>query len=389
MFYSDFVDIITEYEQSRNNFSFSEINFKMEMANENSHDEWTVEYNNNNNNNNNRDPNNNLPTQCSPDNRTRSPGRENRNFTVPVGEPQKSSPSGVDVTTCDETRRSPKILENGEITSVYPSSPSTSAPGERNVRKRSNDGDENNIDILQNHDSGGVKFKSPRQTHAKYMGGAGLSHSQQQENIIRKHGNSYVSIMGHHYPPPKRVRHTPNNPMTPQGPPTYHHPNDMQPMPRQQPRGGSGQVEFHKEYFPTMAMKGGPGCHDGPGPRDDPGYGGPQHIYAKQQNEKGSHLVAISNNATNFGGDKSVVKPLHGTTRLSPPTGGDLDKNNDDHGRFHSLQERQMEVFNDMLGRHEQFLMQLLTQQREAAEAAQERDRQFMFKLVEIFVKQK
>ena len=48
-----------------------------------------------------------------------------------------------------------------------------------------------------------------------------------------------------------------------------------------------------------------------------------------------------------------------------------------------------MELFNEMLQRHEQFLMRLLQQQREAAEEAQQRDRNFMFKLVEVFLKDK
>ena len=55
--------------------------------------------------------------------------------------------------------------------------------------------------------------------------------------------------------------------------------------------------------------------------------------------------------------------------------------------RFLEMQERQVQVFSDMLERHEQFLLRLLQQQREAATEAQSRDREFMLSLVEMFVK--
>ncbi|XP_065646945.1 uncharacterized protein LOC136076935 [Hydra vulgaris] len=57
--------------------------------------------------------------------------------------------------------------------------------------------------------------------------------------------------------------------------------------------------------------------------------------------------------------------------------------------RFLELQEKQMQVFSNMLERHEQFLLQLLQQQREAATEAQTRDREFMLNLVEMFVSKK
>ena len=44
MFYVDFVDIISEYQQSRNNFSFRDLNFKVETLHEKRHDDWAVEY---------------------------------------------------------------------------------------------------------------------------------------------------------------------------------------------------------------------------------------------------------------------------------------------------------------------------------------------------------
>ena len=59
------------------------------------------------------------------------------------------------------------------------------------------------------------------------------------------------------------------------------------------------------------------------------------------------------------------------------------------HERCVLMQERQMDLFNSMMMRHEQFLLTLLKQQKEAAEEAQKRDREFMLKLVEIFTKNK
>jgi len=57
--------------------------------------------------------------------------------------------------------------------------------------------------------------------------------------------------------------------------------------------------------------------------------------------------------------------------------------------RFLDLQERQMDMFNEMLNRHEHFLMRLLQQQREAAEEQQQRDRNFVCKMVDAFLKDK
>lgn len=336
MFYSDFVDIISEYEQSRNNFS--DLNFKIEMMNESSHDEWSVEY----------APHGDGTYSPENMNRTRSPGR---NYSqIGIGQPPKPSSAPPDI-----EGRSPVRDDNGDVIGIQPS--------ERNARKRSGDGED-----------GDGKLDSKERRGQKF--------AQSQEGV-RKPGNSFISIMGHHYPPPKRVRHMTNTMI----PPAY---NDIPPNIRHQQ---TRQLEFGKDFYPTMATKS--PCHEGPLLRPEELSFPPRHIYEKRNK---SPIVAHPNNTINL--QDKPVKTIHNHEMphgiVSPGCPPDSDKNlpalpssDEIHDRFINLQERQMEIFNDMLNRHEQFLMQLLTQQREAAEAAQERDRQFMFKLIEIFVKQK
>ena len=220
----------------------------------------------------------------------------------------------------------------------------------------------------------------------------------------RKHRHD-ISIMG--YPAHKRPRldSTTSHPGTASTPPGTHphHAGHHQgvvhhkTMPAHKaPHGG--------DYYPTMASL----------PSSDPAHagftsGGSSHTSAFSKtpkyhqshhdssggrypssrpttaSKKLTNGTSKHHNARNFNsGSPNGYKHLKSPSTHSAHVNGEVVQD-----RFLDLQERQMELFNEMLQRHEQFLMRLLQQQREAAEEAQQRDRNFMFKLVEVFLKDK
>lgn len=193
---------------------------------------------------------------------------------------------------------------------------------------------------------------------------------------LRKHRHNDVSIMGRGYPPTKRPRS--NASMTPSFQPhdLIHHKsipshrinNDFYPTMATIPVEADHLTSVNNHLPPTTFSK----------------------ITTKHEihhKDRLTRTVPLKQHIPSEDGKLNNVTTNGITTKANMPPNQNMMEMFQE--RFLDLQERQMELFNDMLNRHEQFLLRLLQQQKEAAEEAQQRDRNFMFRLVEIFLKQK
>lgn len=193
--------------------------------------------------------------------------------------------------------------------------------------------------------------------------------------LARKHKHIDVSIMGRGYPPPKRIKRSADGFPSPgqykstgshdsaTGLPTDTYPT-MAPITYSQESFtvGSG-LNYASAALTSAARKYKTSADLQPSFSRDSNYS-----YSRQHNGKPNPIISVGSR------DSGVFQSgLHSRDSFNE--------------RFLEVQERQMELFSDMLNRHEQFLLRLLSQQREAAEEAQRRDREFMLKLIEMFVK--
>ncbi|XP_066922907.1 uncharacterized protein [Clytia hemisphaerica] len=215
-------------------------------------------------------------------------------------------------------------------------------------------------------------------------------YSTSSEHYMRKHKNIDVSIMGRGYPSAKRVKRA----------------MDIYSSPAPAPYKYASR-HHHRGYPPTMATI---ASNSYPYHINNHYSTTPPLIRPvstpKDTSPSPRNTVSSANNvAPSLSNDSSYMKAEHTHINDAPPAlkSSPGYKNREMHApkdltlsetlnfynqRFLDMQERQTELFSEMICRHEQFLSRLLEQQRTAAEDAQKRDKEFMLKLIEMFVKQ-
>jgi len=344
LFYNDFVEILAEGERMKNCIKDDTPN--VEIIHEQHHNEMSLDYTHGEL----PDASNNYKERTSPPSIYNEPHDQSRSYNEMKTDDRDNANKYVPISksTADSSYDSP--LSHDDMRQEDNSSASPVAATENNQEINLND-TKHGLDCNNNY--------------------ASLEENHHRNSIIRKHRNIDVSIMGPGYPLPKRYRRMVDEPLSPVL--NYRSPANL-------------------DYPPSMTP-----AYEGAKP-SPPMSSHINSIFKETGCRDMSKFITSTSTTINYPRKQNETlfqphnlpkadSPSQVVTTSTTKSDNSNDNNSSIHERFVVLQEKQMELFNEMLNRHEQFLLRLLQQQKDAAEEAQRRDREFMLKLVEMFMK--